>query len=109
MTEYYFRPTDYATARPEKPYKHTFYLSDRVLVGSNSYMQGQCMPMHVHADEDKCYLILEGIGRFTVGDTSRICVPGDLVVAPAGTEHGVVNEDEGLLTFLTIIAPWPYH
>jgi quercetin dioxygenase-like cupin family protein len=42
-----------------------------------------------------------------VGDTSQNCGPGELILAPAGIIHGVVNLGEELLTFLTVIAPFP--
>ncbi len=109
MSEYFIRPLDYAKAQPDKPYKHTFHLNERMLVGSNSLIKGQSQPLHEHPEQDKFYFVLAGKGRFAVGDSSQVCEPGDLILAPAGTVHGVVNEDDDLLTFLTVIAPFPSH
>jgi hypothetical protein len=47
-----------------------------------------------------------GSGRFTVGESSQTCTAGMLVLAPAGVPHGVYNDHEDLLTFLTVIAPF---
>lgn len=105
--ELFIRPLDFAEARPEKAHKHTFLLTERILVGSNSLMRGQSQPMHDHPNQDKFYFVLEGRGVFTVGDTTQNCGPGEMILAPAGVEHGVVNEADDLLTFLTVIAPFP--
>jgi quercetin dioxygenase-like cupin family protein len=98
---------DHAQARDGKPFKHTFFESSALLVGLNSLQNGQAQPLHDHANQDKFYLVLAGTGRFTVGDETRECSAGDLVLAPAGIPHGVVNQAADLLTFLTVIAPWP--
>lgn len=105
----FIRPLDYAQANPEKAYKHTFLHTDRLLVGSNSLMRGQSQPLHDHPDQDKFYLVLAGKGLFTVGEETQESGPGELIIAPAGIVHGVVNEADELLTFLTVIAPFPTH
>ena len=48
-----------------------------------------------------------GFKKFTVGETEQICGPGMLILAPAGVPHGVTNTGEELLSFLTVIAPFP--
>lgn len=106
-TEYFITPVDHKNVRAGKPYKHTFLQTERMLVGLNSLAKGQSQPLHDHPDQDKFYLVLEGNGLFTVGDSSQKCGAGELVLAPAGVPHGVLNEDEELLTFLTAIAPFP--
>ena len=47
--------------------------------------------MHAHQGADKFYFVLEGEGKFTVGDEERHATAGALVVAPAGIAHGVTN------------------
>ncbi|GIV79879.1 MAG: cupin [Litorilinea sp.] len=104
---YFVRPLDHAQVRPEKPFKHTFFQSERLLAGLNCLAPGQAQPLHDHADQDKFYLVLEGEGTFTVGDSRRRCGPGELILAPAGVPHGVENDGQERLTFLTVIAPAP--
>jgi mannose-6-phosphate isomerase-like protein (cupin superfamily) len=98
---------DFCQGRPEKPFKHTFFQSARLLTGLNCLLPGQAQPIHDHADQDKFYFVLAGCGIFTVGDESRECGPGTLVLAPAGVTHGVENRGAELLSFLTVIAPFP--
>ncbi|HXF60157.1 MAG TPA: cupin domain-containing protein [Caldilineaceae bacterium] len=104
--DYFIRPLDFAQGRADKPFKHTFLATPRLLVGLNSLQPGQRQALHDHPDQDKFYLVLAGRGRFTVGECSRECGPGELVLAPASVIHGVENQASELLTFLTVIAPW---
>ena len=102
-------PLDHALGQAEKAYKHTFLQSSRMLVGLNCLLTGQSQPLHDHPDQDKFYYVLAGAGTFTVGELVQRCGPGELILAPAGVHHGVHNDDEEMLTFLTVIAPFPPH
>ena len=105
--DYFIKPIEHARGRTEKPFKHTFLQTDRVLIGLNTLLKGQSQPLHDHPDQDKCYFVLSGAGLFTVGESSQSCGPNELILAPAGVDHGVINENDELLTFLTVIAPFP--
>lgn len=105
--DYFIHALDHAQPRADKPHKHTFFASERLLAGLNTLATGQRQPLHDHPGQDKFYYVLAGRGRFTVGDASRECGPGDLILAPAGIAHGVENQAAEALTFLTVIAPWP--
>ena len=102
----FIRPLDHAASRPEKPYKYTFLQTERLLAGLNCLLPGQSQPIHEHPAQDKFYFVLEGTGIFTVGGDARACAAGELILCPAGVPHGVENASEGLLTFLTVIAPF---
>ncbi len=103
---HFLRITDFVKAPGAKPFKHTFFQSERLLVGLNVLAPGQAQAIHEHADQDKFYYVMAGNGRFTVGESEQTCGAGMLIVAPAGVPHGVVNDGEDLLTFLTVIAPF---
>lgn len=107
MTDHFLRPLDHAQAGADKPFKTTFHLSERLLVGLNTLAPGQSQPLHDHADQDKFYLVMAGSGRFTVGEETQTCGPGELILAPAGLIHGVKNDGDELLSFITVIAPAP--
>jgi quercetin dioxygenase-like cupin family protein len=106
MSDYFIQPLDYAQARPDKAHKHTFLQTPRLLTGLNSLAPGQSQAIHDHSDQDKFYLVLAGTGIFTVDTTTQECGPGVLILAPAGIHHGVENQSNELLSFLTVIAPW---
>lgn len=105
--QYFIRPLDFAQTRADKSFKHTFLQTARLLTGINTLAPGQEQHLHDHPDQDKFYLVLEGQGDFTVGDTTQPCGAGMLILAPAGIPHGVTNASDAPLTFLTVIAPWP--
>ena len=70
---------------------------------------GQSQKPHIHGDQDKIYVVLEGRGRFTVAGEEGSLAAGEAVVAQAGAEHGLVNDGpEGLLV-LVIVSPPPIH
>jgi mannose-6-phosphate isomerase-like protein (cupin superfamily) len=76
-----------------------------VMIGLNCLQPGQTQNVHAHQGADKFYLVLEGQGKFTVGDEEREAGPGMLVVAPAGIPHGVTNTASERLSLLVAIAP----
>ena len=105
--EYFVSPLEHVREFADKPFKHSFLQTERMLVGLNTLSSGQSQPLHDHRDQDKLYFVLSGRGRFTVGVASRMCHEGELILAPAGIPHGVENVDEAPLSFLTVIAPFP--
>lgn len=99
---------DHVGARADKFYKTTLFQGEMMLVGLNCLEPGQSQPVHDHADQDKVYVVLEGSGRFTVGDEVREAGSGMVVWAEAGVPHGVENSGSTRLTVLVCIAP-PHH
>jgi quercetin dioxygenase-like cupin family protein len=62
---------------------------------------------HVHHEQDKIYLVLEGEGTFRVGSEQRVLRAGEGTMAPAGEEHGVANHTDRRLRVLVFMAPNP--
>ena len=87
----FIKPLGHAASRAEKPFKHTFFQSPRLLVGLNCLDAGQRQGLHEHVHQDKFYLVLEGQGAFTIGERTVVCGPGEL--SPAR------------LSFITALAP----
>jgi mannose-6-phosphate isomerase-like protein (cupin superfamily) len=60
-------------------------------------------PLHVHANEDEWFYVLEGEHVFRVGDDEFPTGPGGLVFAPRGVPHAQrrVAPGEGRLLVLT--------
>ncbi|MAS37622.1 MAG: cupin [Anaerolineaceae bacterium] len=94
-------------ARPDKFYKSTLFQGDMMMVGLNCLEPGQVQPVHDHADQDKVYVVLEGSGRFTVGDETQDAGEGMVIWAQAGVAHGVENVGSTRLSVLVCIAPPP--
>ena len=100
-------PKEHIQSRADKAFKHTFFMSERLLTGLNCLLPGQTQQIHDHPDQDKFYYVLAGEGSFTVGESERTCGEGALILAPAGIPHGVENQGTELLSFITVIAPFP--
>jgi quercetin dioxygenase-like cupin family protein len=99
--------TDHLGHRVDKFYKTTLFQSQRLLLGLNCLEPGQVQPAHDHADQDKFYYVVEGIGRFQLGEETMTAAASEVVWAPAGLLHGVSNEGDTRLTLLVGIAPSP--
>ena len=101
----FIKPLGHAASRAEKPFKHTFFQSPRLLVGLNCLDAGQRQGLHEHVHQDKFYLVLEGQGAFTIGERTVVCGPGELILAPAGILHAVTNDGPARPSFITALAP----
>ena len=98
---------DHVGALPDKQFKSTLFRSAQLMLGLNCLSAGQEQHLHEHAGQDKFYFVVEGVGRFVVGDETRTAGPGHAVWAPAGVAHGVRNDTAGRLVLLVGIAPFP--
>ena len=98
---------DYVQFSPEKMKKNNIFQSSRFFCDVYCFETGQEQKGHVHGDQDKIYLVLEGQGRFSVGNEQRVLGPGEGTFAPAGEAHGVVNHTNARLRVLVFVAPNP--
>jgi quercetin dioxygenase-like cupin family protein len=98
---------DHVGSKAEKFYKTTLFSGETLMVGLNCLESGQLQRVHTHADQDKFYLVLEGRGHFTIGDTVTETGPGHVVWAAAGVPHGVENKGAEQLVIFMGIAPPP--
>ena len=101
------RLSDHVGIDESKFYKTTLFRGDSLLLGINCLEPGQAQKPHDHANQDKFYYVIEGSGRFQLGDQHVTAAAGEVIWAPAGLIHGVENEGENRLTLLVGIAPAP--
>jgi mannose-6-phosphate isomerase-like protein (cupin superfamily) len=64
-------------------------------------LPGSGPELHRHPYEET-FIILEGRGRYTVGEVEIEAGAGEIVVVPAGTPHRFVNTGEGRLRQVNI-------
>ncbi len=101
-----FDPRDEAAWRSEKMGKATLWRSERLMLGVNAFEPGQAHPPHAHEGQDKIYVVIEGEGSFSLAGESHELAAGQVLVAPAGVEHGVENRSgERLLVLVTLCPP----
>lgn len=91
----------------EKLQKLNLFETERMFADVYCLEPGQEQKPHVHSGADKIYLVLEGSGRFHIGDEDRELGVDQIVLAPADTEHGVSNNSDTRLVLLVFMAPNP--
>ena len=87
--------------------KNNIFQTARFFCDIYCFESGQEQKGHIHGDQDKVYLVLEGQGTFQVGSEKQVLGPGQGTMAPAGEEHGVKNHTNQRLKVLVFVAPNP--
>ncbi len=103
------RVRDLVRYAPDRMAKVAVASAPRVQLDLYCVARGQSQKAHIHADFDKIYYVLEGAGRFSLGGTTEMLGPGEVLVAPAGVEHGLDNVGPDPLLVLVVVAPPPTH
>lgn len=99
--------SEYQHYTAEKMKKNNIFETARFFCDVYCFEPGQEQKGHVHGEQDKVYLVLEGEGTFKVGPNEQVLGPGQGTMAPAGEEHGVLNHTKTRLRVLVFVAPNP--
>jgi mannose-6-phosphate isomerase-like protein (cupin superfamily) len=91
----------------EKMKKNALFDSPHLFYDLYCLLPGQQQKVHAHEGSDKVYYVLEGTGRFTIGEEEQDLPQSHAVIAPAGEPHGVRNETAKNLILLVTMAPRP--
>lgn len=103
------RVRDHAAFQDGKMARHRLAATGRLHTDLYCLRPGQSQAAHVHGDQDKLYVGIEGRARIRVGSEVAWLEPGILVVAPAGVEHGLENPTEAPCIALVVVVPPPPH
>ena len=103
------RIKEFARLSPDKMAKIALATTDRSQLDLYCVAPGQSQKAHTHDAQDKIYYVLEGAGRFTLGENEERLVSGEALVAPAGVPHGLVNDGAEPLLVLVVVTPPPPH
>jgi quercetin dioxygenase-like cupin family protein len=99
--------SEYQQYSSEKMKKNNIFQTPRFFCDVYCFEPGQEQKGHVHGDQDKVYLVLDGQGTFQVGNEKQVLGPGQGTMAPAGEPHGVLNHTNARLKVLVFVAPNP--
>jgi quercetin dioxygenase-like cupin family protein len=99
--------SDFQQFSAEKMKKNNIFQTPRFFCDIYCFEPGQEQKGHVHGEQDKVYLVLEGQGTFLVGKDKQVLGPGQGTMAPAGEEHGVLNHTASRLKVLVFVSPNP--
>ena len=98
---------DFQQFTGDKMKKNNLFQTERFFCDIYCFEPGQEQKGHVHGNQDKVYIVLEGQGIFQVGTDCRTLEAGQGTLAPAGEEHGVKNRPSQRLIVLVFVAPDP--
>ena len=96
---------DFQQFSSEKMKKNNLFQTPRFFCDIYCFEPGQEQKGHIHGEQDKVYIVLEGEGTFQVGSEKQVLRPGQGTMAPAGDEHGVKNHTPHRLKVLVFVAP----
>ena len=99
--------SDHQQFSGEKMKKNNMFQTPRFFCDIYCFEPGQEQKGHIHGEQDKVYLVLEGQGMFQVGSEKQVFGPGQGTMAPAGEGHGVMNHTDQRLKVLVFVAPNP--
>ncbi|HQY59444.1 MAG: cupin domain-containing protein [Nitrospira sp.] len=97
--------SDYQQFSAEKMKKNNLFQTPRFFCDIYCFEPGQEQKGHIHGEQDKIYIVLEGEGTFQVGSEKQVLGSGQGTMAPAGDEHGVQNHTQQQLKVLVFVAP----
>ncbi len=103
------RVKDFTQFAPDEMAKIALATTDRSQLDLYCVAPGQSQKAHTHDAQDKIYYVLEGSGRFSLGGKDERLSAGEALVAPAGVEHGLVNDGAEPLLVLVVVTPPPPH
>ena len=89
----------------DKMKKNNMFQTERFFCDVYCFEPGQEQKGHIHGQQDKVYLVLEGEGTFQIGAEKRVLRQGQGTMARAGEEHGVKNDSGQRLKVLVFVAP----
>jgi len=97
----FFQPTD------GEPIRSVITESNNAVVVVWYIKPGQTIPAHIHPNGQDTWTILTGHGEYYLDQagTTRAIAAGDVVIAPTGCVHGVVNTGDEPLVFISVVAP----
>lgn len=97
----FFQPSD------GEPIRSVVTESQDAVVVTWYVKPGQEISPHIHPNGQDTWTILSGKGEYFLDEigTKKPVVAGDIVVAYTGCVHGIVNNGEEPLIFISIVAP----
>jgi quercetin dioxygenase-like cupin family protein len=98
----FFQPTD-----DGEPIRSVITESKESIVVVWYIKPGQEIPAHLHPNGQDTWTILSGTGDYyldRLGMTKSIAA-GDIVIAHTGSVHGVLNNGDQPLVFISVVSP----
>lgn len=102
-----FNSADFLQPADGEPIRSVMTESQHAVVVAWYIKPGQKILPHIHPQGQDTWTILRGKGQYYLdqaGSTQRITA-GDVVIAPTQSVHGVFNDGDEPLVFISVVAP----
>ena len=102
-----FKIADHLQPNDGEPIRSVVYETVDAAIVAWTVKPGQRISPHLHPSGQDTWTILAGEGDYQVdieGRTVRIAA-GDVVVAPIGAVHGLLNSGAEALVFVSVVSP----
>jgi mannose-6-phosphate isomerase-like protein (cupin superfamily) len=97
-----------AKVRENDAFRRVLYTGVRTQLVAMQLPAGTDIGKETHANVEQVFVIVSGNGRAEINGVARPLSAGDLVVAPKGATHDIINTGQDPLELYTIYAP-PNH
>ncbi|MBW4473053.1 MAG: cupin domain-containing protein [Stenomitos rutilans HA7619-LM2] len=102
-----FNSADFFQSCDGEPIRSVITESNHAVVVAWCIRPGQKIAAHIHPNGQDTWTILSGNGNYYMDQTglTQPITTGDVVVAPIGCVHGVYNNSDEPLVFISVVTP----
>jgi quercetin dioxygenase-like cupin family protein len=102
-----FHSADFLQSTDGEPIRSVISESPESTIVAWYIQPQQSIPAHIHPQGQDTWTILAGKGEYYLDltGTTRSIVKGDVVIAPIGSVHGVSNNSNEPLIFISVVSP----
>ncbi len=102
-----FHSADFLQPADGEPIRSVVTESPEATVVAWYIQPGQTISTHIHPNGQDTWTILSGTGEYYLDQagTTQPIVAGDVVVAHTGSVHGVFNNGDEPLIFISVVSP----
>lgn len=102
-----FKSTDFFQPTDNEPVRSVITESKEATVVAWYIKPGQQICAHIHPNGQDTWTILQGRGEYYLDETgnTQSIVAGDIVLAHTGSVHGVFNNGDEPLVFISVVSP----
>jgi quercetin dioxygenase-like cupin family protein len=106
-TDRIFKSSQFLQPTDEEPIRSVVTESKNAAVVAWYIKPGQEIAAHIHPSGQDTWTILKGKGDYYLDQigTTKTIVTGDVVIAPVGCVHGVLNSGDEPLVFISVVSP----
>ena len=106
-TQRVFKVADHLQANDGEPIRSVVHETDDAAIVAWTVKPGQRISPHVHPSGQDTWTVLAGEGDYQIDASGQIVriAAGDVVLAPTGAVHGVLNTGTQALVFVSVVSP----